>query len=56
MVLVVDVVVVSATNHLTGVFVVKHFPVIGQRNTRVLLLAHARILFPEVGFARRVYF
>ena len=54
--LVVDVVTASATNHLTGVFVVKHVPVIGQRSTRVLLLAHAMILLPVAGLARRVFF
>jgi hypothetical protein len=55
-VLVVDVVTASATNHLTGVFVVKHIPVIGQRSTRVLLLAHARILLPAFAFASIVFF
>jgi hypothetical protein len=48
--------VASATNHLTGVFVVKHCPVIGHRNIRVLLLAHAMILLPEEGLASRVFF
>lgn len=54
--LVVGVVATSATNHLMGAFVVKHLPVIGQRSTRVLLLAQASILIPEVGLARRVFF
>ena len=53
---VVDVVIASTTNHFTGVLVVKHLPVNGQRNMRVLLLAHARILLPIEGFASLVFF
>lgn len=51
-----DVVVASITNHFTGVLVVKHLPVNGQRNIRVLLLAHARILLSIEGFVSLVFF